>query len=107
MPHDPASEPTVIAVPAETPGLVSREVPGEVPGGAPDDPPFGPLDQHTAPEWPEGAEPTLQLDVLVVGAGFAGLYGVRRFRELGFTVRAYDVATDVGGTWYWNRYPGA
>jgi cyclohexanone monooxygenase len=107
MPQDATSEPSVIPVPAEAPGLVSREVPGEVPGGAPDDPPFGPLAEHPHPQWPEGAEPTLELDVLLVGAGFSGLYGVHRFRELGYSVRAYDVATDVGGTWFWNRYPGA
>jgi cyclohexanone monooxygenase len=107
MPQDATTDPTVIPVPPELPGPVSREVPGEVPGGAPDDPPFGPLAEHPHPQWPAGAEPTRELDVLIVGAGFAGLYGVHRFRELGYTVRAYDVATGVGGTWFWNRYPGA
>jgi cyclohexanone monooxygenase len=107
MPQDATTEPTVIPVPPQVPGLVSREVPGEVPSGAPDDPPFGPLAEHPHPQWPAGAEPTRELDVLIVGAGFAGLYGVHRFRELGYTVRAYDVATGVGGTWFWNRYPGA
>lgn len=107
MSQDATTDPTVIPVPAEVPGIVSREVPGEVPGGAPDDPPFGPLAEHPHPQWPQGAEPTRELDVLIVGAGFAGLYGVYRFRELGYTVRAYDVATGVGGTWFWNRYPGA
>jgi cyclohexanone monooxygenase len=108
MPQDPQSEPTLITVPAGVPGVVSREVPGEVPGGAPDDPAFGPLADtgaHTA--WPEDTAPTRQLDVLVVGAGFAGLYAVHRFRELGYTVRAYEVGSGVGGTWFWNRYPGA
>jgi cyclohexanone monooxygenase len=47
------------------------------------------------------------LDVAIVGAGFAGLYLVHRLRNLGLTVRAFDAASDVGGTWYWNRYPGA
>jgi len=47
------------------------------------------------------------VDVVVVGAGFSGLYLLQRLRRLGFTVRAYDTADDVGGTWYWNRYPGA
>ena len=46
-------------------------------------------------------------DVVVVGAGFAGLYLVHRLRALGFDVQCYDEAGDVGGTWYWNRYPGA
>ncbi len=47
------------------------------------------------------------VDVVVVGAGFAGLYLVQRCRQLGLRVRAIDAAGDVGGTWYWNRYPGA
>ena len=47
------------------------------------------------------------VDVVVVGAGFAGLYLLHRLRELGFTARAFEAADDVGGTWYWNRYPGA
>jgi cation diffusion facilitator CzcD-associated flavoprotein CzcO/acetyl esterase/lipase len=46
-------------------------------------------------------------DVVVVGAGFAGLYLIHRLRGLGLRVRCYDEAGDVGGTWYWNRYPGA
>jgi cation diffusion facilitator CzcD-associated flavoprotein CzcO/acetyl esterase/lipase len=48
-----------------------------------------------------------QVDVVVVGAGFAGLMLLHRLREAGFTARAFDRAGDVGGTWYWNRYPGA
>jgi cation diffusion facilitator CzcD-associated flavoprotein CzcO len=50
---------------------------------------------------------TTRLDALVVGAGVAGLYQLYRLRELGFSVRAVDAAADVGGTWYWNAYPGA
>jgi cation diffusion facilitator CzcD-associated flavoprotein CzcO len=47
-------------------------------------------------------------DVVVVGAGFAGLYAVHRLRDqMGLSVVAFDAAGDVGGTWYWNRYPGA
>ena len=48
-----------------------------------------------------------QLDALVVGAGVAGLYQLYRLRELGFSVKSLDAAPDVGGTWYWNAYPGA
>ena len=48
-----------------------------------------------------------RFDVIVVGAGFAGLYMVHRLRGLGFTVRAFEAGDGVGGTWYWNRYPGA
>jgi cyclohexanone monooxygenase len=46
-------------------------------------------------------------DVVVVGAGFAGLYMLHRLRGQGFSVRVYEQGGDVGGTWYWNRYPGA
>ena len=46
-------------------------------------------------------------DVLVIGAGVTGLYSLYRFRELGFTVRSFEDASGIGGTWYWNRYPGA
>jgi cation diffusion facilitator CzcD-associated flavoprotein CzcO len=46
-------------------------------------------------------------DVIVIGAGVAGLYQLYRLRELGLKLRAYEVGSDVGGTWYWNRYAGA
>ena len=46
-------------------------------------------------------------DVLVVGAGFAGMYAVYRFRKQGLSVKVLEAGSDVGGTWYWNRYPGA
>ena len=48
-----------------------------------------------------------EYDVVVVGAGFSGLYLLKRLRDLGFSVKVFDTAADVGGTWYWNRYPGA
>src|SRR4051795_13517364 len=47
------------------------------------------------------------IDVVVVGAGFWGLYMLHRLRQLGFSARLIEAADDVGGTWYWNRYPGA
>jgi len=46
-------------------------------------------------------------DVVVVGAGFAGLFALHRLRGLGLAVRVYEAGDGVGGTWYWNRYPGA
>ncbi|MGE3771632.1 MAG: flavin-containing monooxygenase [Gammaproteobacteria bacterium] len=52
-------------------------------------------------------EQTTSCDVVVVGAGFAGLYQVHRLRQAGYRVRAFEKGSDVGGTWYWNRYPGA
>ena len=46
-------------------------------------------------------------DAVVIGAGFAGLYMLHRLRNAGFSVRVYEAGDGVGGTWYWNRYPGA
>lgn len=48
-----------------------------------------------------------EVDVVVVGAGFSGLYSLYRLRKLGLTVAVIEAAGDVGGTWFWNRYPGA
>ncbi len=48
-----------------------------------------------------------EYDVLIIGAGVTGLYSLYRFRNLGFSVRSFEDASGVGGTWYWNRYPGA
>jgi cyclohexanone monooxygenase len=47
------------------------------------------------------------LDAVVVGAGFAGLYMLHRLRGLGASVQVFEAGDGVGGTWYWNRYPGA
>ncbi len=46
-------------------------------------------------------------DAVIVGAGFAGMYMLHSLRDQGFTARVYESADGVGGTWYWNRYPGA
>ncbi|HLG87266.1 MAG TPA: NAD(P)/FAD-dependent oxidoreductase [Alphaproteobacteria bacterium] len=46
-------------------------------------------------------------DAVVVGAGFAGMYALHRLRDRGYRVRVFETGHDVGGTWYWNRYPGA
>ena len=48
-----------------------------------------------------------QFDVVIVGAGFAGLYMLHRVRGMGFSARVIEAGDGVGGTWYWNRYPGA
>jgi cyclohexanone monooxygenase len=48
-----------------------------------------------------------EVDAVIVGAGFAGLYMLHRLRGLGLTARVFEAGGDVGGTWYWNRYPGA
>jgi cyclohexanone monooxygenase len=47
------------------------------------------------------------VDAVIVGAGFSGLYLLHRLRGLGFSTRVFERGGDVGGTWYWNRYPGA
>ena len=47
--------------------------------------------------------PAEQFDVIIIGAGIAGLYQLYRTRELGLSVRVYESGTGVGGTWYWNR----
>ncbi len=46
-------------------------------------------------------------DVVIVGAGFAGMYMLHRLRQINLTAKVYEAGDDVGGTWYWNRYPGA
>jgi cyclohexanone monooxygenase len=46
-------------------------------------------------------------DAVIVGAGFAGMYMLHRLRQMGFSARVLEAASGVGGTWYWNRYPGA
>jgi len=48
-----------------------------------------------------------QFDAIIVGAGFAGLYMLHKLRGLGLTAHVFEAGDDVGGTWYWNRYPGA
>ncbi|MGI9478622.1 MAG: flavin-containing monooxygenase [Hyphomicrobiaceae bacterium] len=53
------------------------------------------------------ARATGEFDAIIIGAGMSGLYQLHRLRELGMKVRVLDNGSDVGGTWYWNRYPGA
>jgi cation diffusion facilitator CzcD-associated flavoprotein CzcO len=52
-------------------------------------------------------ETAMDFDAVVIGAGVSGLYQLYRLRELGLRVRVFEAGTGVGGTWYWNRYPGA
>ena len=51
--------------------------------------------------------PKVDYDVIIVGAGFAGLYALYKLRNEGYSARVYEAGTGVGGVWYWNRYPGA
>ena len=55
----------------------------------------------------ESQDNVVNLDALIVGAGFAGIYQLKKLRDVGLNVKCIDAADDVGGTWYWNRYPGA
>jgi cation diffusion facilitator CzcD-associated flavoprotein CzcO len=52
-------------------------------------------------------DPNPVLDLLIVGAGFGGLYALHRAQQGGLAARVFEAGDDVGGTWYWNRYPGA
>ncbi|WP_244928597.1 NAD(P)/FAD-dependent oxidoreductase [Nocardioides sp. W7] len=61
----------------------------------------------TDPATPRAPEAATTVDAVVVGAGFAGLYALHRLRGEGLSVRVVEAGSDVGGTWYWNRYPGA
>ena len=51
--------------------------------------------------------PVERYDAVIIGAGVSGMYALHHLRELGLSVRVYDGASDVGGTWWYNRYPGA
>ncbi len=53
------------------------------------------------------AQQPVEYDAVIVGAGFAGMFMLHRLRECGLSVRVFEAGGDVGGTWYWNRYPGA
>jgi cation diffusion facilitator CzcD-associated flavoprotein CzcO len=65
------------------------------------------LDETAAVERASAAPAAPHFDAVIVGAGFAGLYMLHRLRGLGFTARVFEAGSGVGGTWYWNRYPGA
>jgi cyclohexanone monooxygenase len=56
---------------------------------------------------PSGPSEVLDFDAVVIGAGFAGLYMLHKLRELGLKARVFETGDGVGGTWFWNRYPGA
>ena len=63
----------------------------------------------TSPETrvPTDAAPALDYDAIIIGAGMSGMYQLHRLRQQGMRVRVFEAGTGVGGTWYWNRYPGA
>jgi cation diffusion facilitator CzcD-associated flavoprotein CzcO len=62
-------------------------------------------EQH--PQQPQGNGAIAPYDAVIIGAGVGGLYALHHLREMGLSVRVYDGAAGVGGTWWWNRYPGA
>lgn len=53
------------------------------------------------------AIPENHYDAIIIGAGFGGIYMLKKLLDQGLKVKVLDAAPDVGGTWYWNRYPGA
>jgi cation diffusion facilitator CzcD-associated flavoprotein CzcO len=59
------------------------------------------------PDSVQRSDAPTDFDVVIVGAGFAGMYMLHRLRGLGMSARVYETGDGVGGTWYWNRYPGA
>ena len=63
-------------------------------------------DTHALMERPSQGQLAVY-DAIVIGAGISGMYMLYRLRELGMTARVFEAGTNVGGTWYWNRYPGA
>lgn len=63
--------------------------------------------KHTPGAMADRRVETGDRDVVVVGAGFAGLYALHKFSGMGLSTIGFEAAGDVGGTWYWNRYPGA
>jgi cyclohexanone monooxygenase len=64
-------------------------------------------DTTSCPATGQLADPGTDFDAIVVGAGFAGMYMLHRLRQLGLRAQVFETGDGVGGTWYWNRYPGA
>jgi cyclohexanone monooxygenase len=65
------------------------------------------LSDHEPPPTPAVPAQTGDFDAIIVGAGLAGLYMLYRLRGLGLSARVFEAGGGIGGTWYWNRYPGA
>ena len=68
---------------------------------------MGTRDDDLADAMPAERKVPPVVDVVVIGAGFAGLYAHYKLRELGLTAFGFEAAPEIGGTWFWNRYPGA
>ncbi len=62
---------------------------------------------HSTQESEKQIEVATDFDAIVIGAGFGGIRALYELRKMGLSVKVFEAATDVGGTWYWNRYPGA
>ncbi|MBL4722039.1 MAG: NAD(P)/FAD-dependent oxidoreductase, partial [Alphaproteobacteria bacterium] len=65
------------------------------------------LNSETQSELPNKSSDGLDYDAIVIGAGISGMYQLHLLRKQGLRVRVFEAGTGVGGTWYWNRYPGA
>ena len=65
------------------------------------------MNKMVSPAAKEQTNVHLNFDVIIIGAGVAGLYQLHLMRQLGLSVKSFEAGSGVGGTWYWNRYPGA
>ena len=65
------------------------------------------MNLSVAPDDSVESKSHLDYDAIIIGAGVAGLYQLYRLRKFGLKVRTFEAGSGVGGTWYWNRYPGA
>tara|TARA_R110001599_G_scaffold191544_2_gene386479 strand:+ start:27399 stop:29102 length:1704 start_codon:yes stop_codon:yes gene_type:complete len=67
----------------------------------------GETDEMSNTDAAKNNDAPVKLDALVIGAGFGGMYAIHRLREMNLSIRGIEAGSDVGGVWYWNRYPGA
>ena len=65
------------------------------------------MNLSVAPDDSVESKSHLDYDAIIIGAGVAGLYQLYRLRKFGLKIRTFEAGSGVGGTWYWNRYPGA
>jgi cation diffusion facilitator CzcD-associated flavoprotein CzcO len=65
------------------------------------------IDEQASSRTKPATDRAARFDVIIIGAGMSGMFQLHRLRQLGLSARVYEAGSDVGGTWYWNRYPGA
>jgi cation diffusion facilitator CzcD-associated flavoprotein CzcO len=89
---------------AEIPNLPTE---AEAPRVEPLTVPNGMTNSTTHTNGVNGSSNDITTDVLIIGGGFGGMYGLHQLRQLGLSVSLFEAGSDFGGTWHWNRYPGA